>query len=1073
MALLNKKKFSFVSKGMDEDTFSVISFKGFEAISKPYEFEILIVSEKTDVDPLKVLQNPARFTIHRDEEENVDFNGILIQFDETHEFNGNLFFKAVLAPKLWWLNLTHHNQVFLNSTAPQIMENSLKDGGLLPGLDFDFRIQNTYLELDYVCQYGESHFNFVSRWAEREGIYYFFEQTANGEKVIFTDTKLSHTDLMYDKDLFYRPPSGLDALHTREVIKNFICRHSMLPRRVYLKDYNYLRPSLAIEGMADVDENGRGENYIYGENHTYGDEDYDTPSEGNRLAGIRAEALLCRKSLFYGESSVPFIEPGYTFDLNDHYKETYNKKYLVTDVTHQGHQTGYLISGVTTTPEKDEEMFYSNSFTAIYSDAQFRPESKALKPKISGTINAKIDAAASGEYAELDELGRYKVILPFDRSGRHNGKASAFLRMMQPYAGQNQGMHFPLHKGTEVLLTFIEGNPDRPLIAGAVPNPETSSPVTSGNQTKSVITTGRSKVDQSVGAATYGEDVTGTAEGLVKVVVDATDTVKDNYIEFNDASNYERIRIHSDGNLWLEALGRYGEYTVGGDVTTGNDGLTKDKVPTDLKYLWGKFFGTAPGFAPTGMLEYTAYSSTVTGSNPSVDTTTMATLAKTGKLKLTKGDTFITQDGNVYDFGGYWVYNLGNCYIENHMGQKAALNKTFIQDFADVGGPNWNIIKWPTDTKSITLPPPPKKEDPPGSGIFVNDTEAIEKQNTFLANLNTSSPGRLGSATNDIDCCKWDEDSQGRTRVDWVGDVWVEKKFGNSYDYAEGSAVSVRKGDTLDIAHGGQHTDIVYRGDGSVKSLSIDRGRNKSALKEEMNWTSGGTCYRHYKYWKGEKDELQVQLRYTDEKKYVRDGLLPGTLLSHTYKVESLSNTYTFTASHAATESVSFKANSSASFAMYAGAHETTNVFASAKNTNNICLAASLDFTFSPIAIKQGIEIYGGYKGDFKAFLGVKTDISFSASLALKVNLSASFYAELKGAVAGYTSKDIVTQEVTTKTWGVRAQQAAAINAKLEKLALKKVTTEMKATDLLTGNTKLYVKFLTSKVEWSDISIFA
>ena len=424
MSLLTKKKFSFISKATDKESFAVVSFKGFEAISKPYQFEIVLVSEKTDLDPLQVLQHPAVFTIHRDNEQDVIFNGILIQFEETQEFNGYLFFKAVLAPKLQWLSLTHHNQVFLEQTAPEIMEAALKDGELVSGIDFEFRLQNEYQPFEYICQYGESHLNFVSRWAEREGIYYFFEQTDQGEKVVFTDTKISQTDLVLGKDLIYSPQSGLDSQHTKEVIKEFLCKHSLLPQRVFLKDYNYRKPSLAMEGMAEVDPDGRGENYIYGEH-------FPTPEEGNRLAKIRAEELLCRKSLFFGKGSVPFIVPGFTFDLQEHYQKIYNRKYLITDVHHEGHQTGYLISGMTAVFDpRDEQMFYSNTFTAIYSDAQFRAERTAVKPKISGTINAKIDAATSGQYAELDDQGRYKVILPFDRSGRGSGKASAWCRMM-------------------------------------------------------------------------------------------------------------------------------------------------------------------------------------------------------------------------------------------------------------------------------------------------------------------------------------------------------------------------------------------------------------------------------------------------------------------------------------------------------------------------------------------------------------------------------------------------------------------------------------------------------------------
>ncbi|MCI5224254.1 MAG: type VI secretion system tip protein VgrG, partial [Candidatus Electrothrix sp. AR4] len=311
MALLTKKKFSFISKAIEKDSFAVVSFKGFEAISRPYEFEIVLVSEKTDIDPLEVLQHPATFTIHRENETDVLFNGILIQFEETQEFDGYLFFKAVLAPKLYWLSLTHHNQVFLDQPVPKVMEAVLREADLAPGIDFEFRVQNEYQPVEYICQYGESHLNFVSRWAEREGIYYFFEQTEQGEKIVFTDTKISQTDLALGKDLTYHPQSGLDSLQTKEVVKDFLCKHNLLPQRVYLKDYNYRKPSLAMEGTAEVDPKGRGENYIYGEH-------FPTPEEGNRLAGIRAEELFCRKSIFFGKSSAPFMEPGFTFDLQEH-----------------------------------------------------------------------------------------------------------------------------------------------------------------------------------------------------------------------------------------------------------------------------------------------------------------------------------------------------------------------------------------------------------------------------------------------------------------------------------------------------------------------------------------------------------------------------------------------------------------------------------------------------------------------------------------------------------------------------------------------------------------------------------
>ncbi|MCE5248700.1 type VI secretion system tip protein VgrG [bacterium] len=484
MEYLTAEKYSFTTTALPDDTFAVVNFKGFEGISKPYEFTIMLVSGVPDIDLSGVLSNPAKLTFHREDGTDIDFHGILAQFEQLHEYQGFVFYRAHLVPKLWWLNLTMHNQVILNESVQDILENTLKDGGLT-SMDYEFKLQGSYSKIDYVCQYGESHLNFVSRWCEREGIYYYFEQTAAGEKVIFTDTKISHTDLPLDAVLYYSPPSGLDTMHRTEVIKSYTCRERQLPKNVKLKDYNYERPTLEISGSADVEANGRGTSYLYGEH-------FLTSEEGNFLAQIRAEELLCRKREFFGESTVPFMAPGYTFSLQDHYRSDFNRKYLITELSHEGTQTGYLISGIRTAlAEMEEQVYYRNQFTAIPSDVQFRPERKAQKPRISGTLNAKVDAEGSGTYAELDEQGRYKVRLPFDLNDEHSaGKASCFLRMMQPYAGTDHGMHFPLHKDTEVLLTFIDGDPDRPVIAGAVPNPETPSTVTSSNQTQSVIQTG-------------------------------------------------------------------------------------------------------------------------------------------------------------------------------------------------------------------------------------------------------------------------------------------------------------------------------------------------------------------------------------------------------------------------------------------------------------------------------------------------------------------------------------------------------------------------------------------------------
>ena len=482
MAEPPEKRFSFLSNAVAADTFAVVRFRGEEGLSCCYRFEVELAAGESDLDDQKILASPATFVIHRAEGD-VPFHGILAEFRQLHQAGEYTLYQAVLVPKLWWLSLTHHNQVFLDQTMPQMVEACLKDGGLTSD-DFEQRLQWDRPSWEYACQYRESHLAFVSRLMEKGGIYYYFEQGGSAEKLILTDTKVAHGPMPEGETLRYRALAALEHFHREEVIWGFESRRRLLPKSLLVKDYNPDTPSLDLSAAAPVSPDGRGEWYLYGEH-------FLSPEEGKMLAAMRAQELLCRERQFTGQSAIPFLRPGYTFQLQDHYRDSFNQQYLTVALEHEGSQAAYLLAGLgIRLAPGEEEPYYRNRFTAIPASVQFRPEQVTEKARFYGAMNAKIDASGGGQYAELDDLGRYKVILPFDLSGRKNGKASAWLRMMQPYAGSDHGMHFPLHKGTEVLLTFIDGDPDRPVIAGAVPNPATPSPVTGENQTMSVLQTG-------------------------------------------------------------------------------------------------------------------------------------------------------------------------------------------------------------------------------------------------------------------------------------------------------------------------------------------------------------------------------------------------------------------------------------------------------------------------------------------------------------------------------------------------------------------------------------------------------
>ena len=221
MDYLTNKRFSFISDALSPDTFGVVKFTGTEGLSQCYTFEITLVSNNLELDLKDIIQRPAKLVLHREKGDDVTYNGILLSFEQLHEVDKIGFYRAHLVPRLALLSFTQHNQVFVNNTVPEIIEACLKDGGLT-GQDFELRLQGSYDPIEYVCQYGESHLEFVVRWAQREGFYYFFEQSDKGEKVVFTDTRISHVPLSHGDTFAYSPVSGLEAGHEREIIRHSI-----------------------------------------------------------------------------------------------------------------------------------------------------------------------------------------------------------------------------------------------------------------------------------------------------------------------------------------------------------------------------------------------------------------------------------------------------------------------------------------------------------------------------------------------------------------------------------------------------------------------------------------------------------------------------------------------------------------------------------------------------------------------------------------------------------------------------------------------------------------------------------
>lgn len=457
---------------------AVVAFRGVEAISRPYRFDIAFqVPNGVEFDLEGALGDRATLTADRGPDmPAVHWNGIIAGLELLREHGKYALYQLTMAPELWHLTLTHHSRVFTDRTVPEIISAILADSGIT---DFELRLNENYKKLEHVCQYKETRLAFIGRLMEREGIYYFFEQGDSAEKLIITDHKSYHKPIAPKPYRFYGLV-GADA-SAGEAIEEFRCKLQALPKKAKFKDYDYNNPVLDVSGDAAIAA-GPGELVVYGEN-------FATPDDGARYAKLKSEQLLARKSVFQGHGQAFYLRPGYAFTLEEHPRASFNDEYVAIEVEHVGNQSA------TTADLKellgfDNDEIYRAHFKAILNKVQFRAERLTPWPRIHGVVDGVIDGPAGGPYAEIDGQGRYKVRIFFDESGLPDGSASTWVRMLQPHGGSPEGFHFPQRKGTEVHIVFLGGDPDRPVIAGVAHNKQTPSAVTAANHTFNVIQTG-------------------------------------------------------------------------------------------------------------------------------------------------------------------------------------------------------------------------------------------------------------------------------------------------------------------------------------------------------------------------------------------------------------------------------------------------------------------------------------------------------------------------------------------------------------------------------------------------------
>ncbi len=447
---------------------------GREAISELFQFRLEVVKKGDALALDDVVGCTIAIVYERAEHEVRRVFGMIAAAEDHYATEDDHFsYTFTVVPRAHRMTLVETLEIYMDMTVPEIIEKklSLVDLGA-KGIDYELRLSASYPKREFVVQYRETDMNFVARLTEHLGISYFFEHHDGKDRMIFTDSAAGFHDIVGDD-----PQVGFHRRGDETGVFEWNTKRQLVPRVYVCRDYNYRTPTVELQSTHNLDSGDAGAIIEYGGHFKDG-------QEGDSLARVRAEENASRRAVHRGRADLTLMSAGAVFELVGH--PQVEGRHLLVELEQEHAQA------VGTGDASGEERTYLNRFAAIDASINYRPPRRATIPRIHGVITGLIETDAQGsvgKYAKIDDEGRYTVKFLFDTAPPGEAKASRPVRRIQPTAGPNYGMHFPLRPGIEVLITFIDGDPDRPLIVGAVPNPVTPTPVDAGVSTKNRIRT--------------------------------------------------------------------------------------------------------------------------------------------------------------------------------------------------------------------------------------------------------------------------------------------------------------------------------------------------------------------------------------------------------------------------------------------------------------------------------------------------------------------------------------------------------------------------------------------------------
>jgi type VI secretion system secreted protein VgrG len=448
---------------LGKDKLLLYQLQAQETLGRLFEYQVELLSEDDAIPLDALLGKKVDIELGVTHGGIRTFNAFVSHFSQVG-IQGELFhYQARLRPWPWLLSLTSDCRIYQNLTVPQILTEIFNENGFN---DYDLRLSNPYRTWEYCVQFRETDFNFISRLMEEEGIYYYFEHTPGKHTLVLCDNYGSHNPLSDESVLPFQPDPGAGGQRGKDIVRRWSMSKSVQSGCYAHTDYDFKKPRSELLATSPMPRSHPHANYELF--HYPGS--YEQIPEGEGSARHRIEEVQARYEQLQGEGDIRHLTVGGLFTLKDHPRDDQNREYLITETNVEMQADPYLAGNLVSLGET-----YRCVFTCIPSVVSYRTPRTTPKPRVEGPQTAVV-VGPKGKEIYSDEYGRVKVQFHWDRYGESNENSSCWVRVAQVWAGKNWGaIHVP-RIGQEVIVEFLDGDPDRPIITGRVYNAEQMPP---------------------------------------------------------------------------------------------------------------------------------------------------------------------------------------------------------------------------------------------------------------------------------------------------------------------------------------------------------------------------------------------------------------------------------------------------------------------------------------------------------------------------------------------------------------------------------------------------------------------